>query len=243
MYSFDSRVRYSETAEDGRLSLCSAIHYMQDCSIFQSEALGVGIRVLREQGRAWLLSSWQVEFLGRPELGEKITVGTWASSFKAMYGYRNFVILDGEGRQAVRAATIWVYMDIRSGHPAKAEGAGVTPYPLEPPIEMEQDGRKIRIPEGLVEYDSFPVQKYQIDTNGHVNNGQYIQMAEPWLPEDENVRKLRVEYKKAAVYGDRIVPFAGGAEERQTVVLKSPDGQVYAIIQTVPFMGQKGSLC
>ena len=30
MYSFDSRVRYSEVSRDGKLSLCSAVHYMQE---------------------------------------------------------------------------------------------------------------------------------------------------------------------------------------------------------------------
>ena len=67
MYTFDSRVRYSETASDGRLGICSAVHYMQDCSIFQSEALGVGVGELKKHNRAWLISSWQVEFLRRPE--------------------------------------------------------------------------------------------------------------------------------------------------------------------------------
>ena len=85
MYSFDSKVRYSEVGADGRLSLCSVIHYMQDCSIFQSEMLGVGVRALQERGRAWLLSAWQVELYRRPELGETLKVGTWASGFKAMY--------------------------------------------------------------------------------------------------------------------------------------------------------------
>ena len=42
MYSFDSRVRYSETGENGRLSIRGMIDYMQDCSTFQSEDAGVG---------------------------------------------------------------------------------------------------------------------------------------------------------------------------------------------------------
>lgn len=45
MYTFDSRVRYSETDENGNLSLESLIDYMQDCTNFQSEDLGVGLRV------------------------------------------------------------------------------------------------------------------------------------------------------------------------------------------------------
>ena len=36
MYTFDSRVRYSETDEEGRLTVTGIINYMQDCSTFQS---------------------------------------------------------------------------------------------------------------------------------------------------------------------------------------------------------------
>ena len=60
MYSFDSRVRYSEVDEYRKLSLTGVINYMQDCSTFQSEDLNMGIDYLAEKHRAWLLSSWQI---------------------------------------------------------------------------------------------------------------------------------------------------------------------------------------
>ena len=52
MYSFDSRVRYSEVDEDRKLSLTGVINYMQDCSTFQSEDLNMGIDYLAEKHRA-----------------------------------------------------------------------------------------------------------------------------------------------------------------------------------------------
>ena len=94
MYTFHSRVRYSETAEDGRLSLHSAVNYFQDCSTFQSEELGVGVKALQEAHHAWLMNSWQVVLANRPALGEEIAVSTWAYGFKGCYGYRNFLIQD-----------------------------------------------------------------------------------------------------------------------------------------------------
>ena len=60
MYSFDSRVRYSETGENGRLSIRGMIDYMQDCSTFQSEDAGVGVRYFEESHKAWMLSSWRI---------------------------------------------------------------------------------------------------------------------------------------------------------------------------------------
>lgn len=74
MYQFKSRVRYSETGVDARLSLMGIMNYMQDCSTFQSEDCGVGLAYLEEKNRAWLLSSWQIQILRRPALGEEITV-------------------------------------------------------------------------------------------------------------------------------------------------------------------------
>ena len=46
MYTFDSRIRYSEIDRSGRLSIPAVVDYFQDCSAFQSEELGVGVEYL-----------------------------------------------------------------------------------------------------------------------------------------------------------------------------------------------------
>ena len=51
MYTFDSRIRYSETDETGALSLLGVINYMQDCSTFQSEDIGLGVEYLEKKRR------------------------------------------------------------------------------------------------------------------------------------------------------------------------------------------------
>ena len=48
-YSFNSRVRYSETGENGKLTLPGVLNYFQDCCTFESEQTGVGMEVLKEQ--------------------------------------------------------------------------------------------------------------------------------------------------------------------------------------------------
>ena len=42
MYTFDSRIRYSEIDRSGRLSIPAVVDYFQDCSAFQSEELKAG---------------------------------------------------------------------------------------------------------------------------------------------------------------------------------------------------------
>ena len=48
MYTFDSRIRYSETDYAGKLSMASLINYFQDASTFQSEDIGMGTGYLKK---------------------------------------------------------------------------------------------------------------------------------------------------------------------------------------------------
>lgn len=48
-YSFESRVRYSEIGEDGRLTLPGILNYFQDCCTFQSASIGQGMDVVKKE--------------------------------------------------------------------------------------------------------------------------------------------------------------------------------------------------
>lgn len=56
MYTFDSKVRYSEIDHRGTMTLPALINYFQDCSTFQSESLGFGVKAAKEKKKAWILS-------------------------------------------------------------------------------------------------------------------------------------------------------------------------------------------
>ena len=60
MYTFQSRVRYSELDPERKLSIASIVDYFQDCSTFHSEQLGVGLDYLEERDMLWVMSYWQI---------------------------------------------------------------------------------------------------------------------------------------------------------------------------------------
>ena len=91
-YSFTSRIRYSEIGEDGCLTLPGLINYFQDCSTFQSEAIGEGVAELKKRGCAWVLSAWQIHIRRYPSLGEAVKITTWANGFRGFLGMRNFTL-------------------------------------------------------------------------------------------------------------------------------------------------------
>lgn len=231
IYTFDSRVRYSETDHRGTMTLTALINYLQDCSTFQSEDIGVGMSVLRERNKAWLLSYWQIVIERFPKLGEKITVGTLATRFKGFLGNRNFFIDDESGKRVAVANTIWTFFDTQKARPARPGEEDIGPYGIETPLEMDYEGRKIQLPEITKTFPSFPVRRSHIDTNEHVNNCQYIQMAMDLLPEDIPIHRLRVDYKKSAVMGDIIFPEISKEEGRTVVKLCDENGTPYVVVE------------
>ena len=59
MYCWEEAVRYSELDADGQMSLLSVLNRLQDCCIFDSEEIGVGLKFLKQEQRVWVLSFWQ----------------------------------------------------------------------------------------------------------------------------------------------------------------------------------------
>ena len=179
MYSFDSTVRYSETDEKGTLSMTSLINYLQDCSTFQSEHLGVGLDYLKKNHIGWFLAAWLIEIPDLPRFGDPITVSTWAYGFRGIYGLRNFTIRGPGGKEYVRADSLWFLFDTEAGKPVRLEEKDTAPYLREraPRLDMPELERKIDVGGEGRPAPEIIVAKHHLDTNHHVNNAQYVEMA------------------------------------------------------------------
>ena len=230
MYTFNSRVRYSEVDSNARLTLDGIINYMQDCTNFQSEDLGVGLEFHKEKNLAWILNSWQIVIDEYPKMGENITIGTQSFGYEKMFGHRNFLITKEDGSRVAIANSLWVLMDLKKNRPRIVTPEIGDVYGKHKPLEMEYAPRKIKMPENVVKGREFVVQESQLDTNHHVNNGQYVRMAMNQI-ELPKVSELRVEYKKQALLGDMIVPFICRQENKTFVSLDVVDGKAYAVVQ------------
>lgn len=235
MYQLESKVRYSEANANGKLTYHSLLNYLQDSSTLHSEELGESGAQLFEQNMAWILSFWQVCIEELPRLSEDITISTWPYSTKGLLGLRNFCVENGDRKQIVKANSIWVLIDPRTGRPLRITDEVSSHYPDEPKLEMDYCDRKIAIPETYEEKAAIIVPKYFIDTNNHMNNAKYVMVAEEYLPAAFEVSEIRVEYKTAAKLGDVIVPHVTITEKDVTVVLVNENNNVYA---TILFVGK-----
>lgn len=231
MYTFDSRVRYSEIGEDKKLTLNSLLNYFQDCTTFHSASLGRGMDVLEASGHAWVLASWQVDVRRYPGMGEKIRVCTWPYDFKGFCGGRNFKLLSRDGEVLAWANSLWTFLDMKRGVPARILPEEAAAYEIEPKMEMEYAPRKIPISADAVRMESFTVRQHHLDTNHHVNNAQYIRFAQDYIPADCTISRMRAEYKKQALLGNIMIPYISMADEVYTVSLCDGDNKPYAVVE------------
>ena len=235
MYSYDDRVRFSEADKDGYLRLEGILDYFQDCSTFQSEDLDVGMQYLDEFHLVWVLSSWQIVVERYPKMGERIKIGTVPYSIKGCFGHRNYMMFDEKGERIACANALWTLLDTRKMIPAKPTALMLQKYLIEEKIQMDYAPRKITMPDNntacIEEKEKIVVKKYHLDSNNHVNNGQYVRMAMDFLPETVKVVQMRAEYKKQAHLDDIIIPVVGRNGDVSTISLNDTSGDTYACIE------------
>ena len=227
MYTFESRVRYSETDCEGKLTMASLINYFQDCSTFQSEDLGLGLEYLKQRHLVWVLSSWQIVVDRYPKMGERVTIGTLPYEIKGFLGYRNFFMKEESGAYIARANSLWSLLNTETGRPAAVLEEMLKGYQLSEKLDMDYAPRRIAIPgEGIVK-EALVVKKHHLDTNHHVNNQQFIDMAMGYLPDDFRVGQVRAEYKKQAFLNDVLTPRVTETDRSVVIVLADGEGKPY----------------
>ena len=207
MYSLNYKVTTSTCDSEGRLKLYSALQMMQDCSEMWIDSEPGVKQYFAEQNMAQLLASRQVEVIRVPEYKEELTVTTSVYGMKPMFGFRNTFIYDAAGKPCYRTWSMGAFVDKSNGKLKRVDDETIASMTLEPQLEMEYKDRRIILPkEGGTTLDPIRVLRADIDYNKHLNNANYIRMAMELLPEDFEVKGLRVEYRVAAKLGDQLIP-------------------------------------
>lgn len=229
LYQCKDRVSYSRIDTDGKLKVYAIVNALQDCCLFHSEAVGRSCMDLKENSHAWLVNSWHIVLKRRPSMGEEFVVSTWPYKFRGVFGMRNFLMESMEGETLAYADSQWFYFDQKTGKPIRASQEEVEPFGMEEPYPMEYTSRKVSYPEDVELRDSQKVYENYLDTNNHVNNGEYIRMAANYLPEGYEVEELRVEYRLAAKLGEQIDIYTKQEGDCYYVVMTDQEKSPYVI--------------
>lgn len=204
-FSKKFEVHYYEINTLQEATLLSLLNYLEDSAISHSAFAGYGVNELMAADSGWVLNRWSLKIDRFPKLGEEITVETWPSSFERFYGNREFAILDSSGKTIVKAASIWIYFNIKKRRPMRIPAEMGDAYGIEETRAFEQPFTDLDFDFESEYTEEFSIKRSDIDTNNHVNNKKYVEWIMETAPQEiydnYKVASVQIIYRKEASLG------------------------------------------
>ncbi len=193
---------YSHLDQFRRVKLTSLLDFLQDAATAHSDSLGMTLENLKKEGAFWVLISLEITIHALPKIDEQITVETWSRGIRTVYGYRDFRILNGAGQVLLTASSIWVYMGGRPLHPLRvpADKAALFGTTGE---SLSRRHSSLPFPNCTTPAFSYTILRHDIDTNQHVNNVKYMEIALEALPSflwESTPKHIELQFIHAAVW-------------------------------------------
>ncbi len=194
--------------QEGRLKLSGLLHYMEEASSGHLEAFGCPYEQLFLQGQVFVLTKMAVEIVRMPQNGETILVKTAPCPPKGALFPRLVLVEDQDGKQLVKAKTIWVLIDPQSRKVLRST-AFTCELPTIPGDVREWAGEcKITPPSQLSFLAQRPVRYSDLDCNRHVNNAVYGDILCDYLPAnilaEKELYRFLIHYENEACLGEEI---------------------------------------
>ena len=167
---------------------------------------------LEKQNIGWVLVSGIMEMDYYPGYKEKIVIRTWLSKYSTIKGFRENIIFNEQGRIIGRAKGLWVFFDIDRRRPIQIPDdiKDKWLYINEECINHDIT-KKIDIIDSSDHIKKFKINRFDVDTNLHVNNIRYLQWLIESIPEDiiDNfyLHSIDGRFIAEAQLGDTIMSF------------------------------------
>ena len=178
------RIRYRDVNREGTVKAYSWFDFMQEIAADHAAALRFGYREMTDLGVFWVLARLKLRIARRVRVGETLTLETWPGAFRRLFAARHFRFLAADGGEVATASSQWMILSLESQRPQRVEMIGDRmPDTSDLPAYFDFPSRLPSVPaEGMAA--AFPIRYSMEDVNGHLNNAQYMALAQDAV-EDE----------------------------------------------------------
>lgn len=206
-YKKEYVVKSYEADCHGFLRLLTLMNLLQDAATESANILGFGFEKCAGLGLTWFGSDYFIQIDRLPKMGESFVIETWSAETKLWGAIRDFLIYDDNGKVIIKVSSQWVLIDIARKRPAMLSKYFPDYTPLNERA-LPIDFMKIKEPDNFEREDEFNVRFDDIDINNHVNNAIYPLWASECAETDFRLThipaEIEINFKKSAVYGDKI---------------------------------------
>jgi len=219
VYSKKYEISEKDCNENSILLVSSLFNYLQMIMSSNVNYLGAGSDYHHKRNLAWVFVDYEVNITKLPRKGDIVNVGTIPYSFKRFYAFRKYEIKDNFGNILVIATGKFVLINFLTKEIVSPSNEVIEQFKMQEkePVALKMTKQhkvdELRLVKELI------VSEKDIDENNHVNNAVYLQYVEEDLQDIEQIKDIRVTYKKEAVQGDILQVY-------KSVV---PDSNIYII--------------
>lgn len=197
-------------------------------------SVGCGITDMDKTNLSWALLNWKVQIFSRPKYGDEVTVKTWCRYNDKLHCFRDFEMLNSDGKRIAIATSKWILIDIVKHKIVKIPEDLIQKYKTNNKSVFATDINtnlpRLTEPNNYSKHINYSVRKSDIDINNHMNNLCYLDMATEILPENITCNEFEILYKYEIKLKDNIKAYYSFEKNKHYVVAKSETG-VHSIMK------------
>jgi medium-chain acyl-[acyl-carrier-protein] hydrolase len=210
-YEIDQRKTATPTA---------LVKLMQEAAMQHALRLKLSVWDMEAQGITWVLARKRVHFERLPMLGERLEVITYPAGFEKFFTYRDYRVLDYNGRQIAWSSSCWLLMDSHSRRMTRIPDSILAFGDQMPALSQCLPRPREKAPRfARADWSkNYTVNYFDLDFNQHLNNTLYLQWMLESLPHETlsggNPRALDIYYRAEARHQERLRAETQALEEK-----------------------------
>ncbi|MGT2846813.1 acyl-ACP thioesterase domain-containing protein [Streptococcus massiliensis] len=185
-YRIQATIPYDMADINSNVRLPQLMALVMQVSGMQSVEVGMADDYILEKfGLGWIISEHTMTIKRLPRFLEEVTIETEAMSHNRYFCYRVFKVFDSDGENIFEMMTTFLLMDIKNRKAVPVLDEITEPFgsSFVKKIIRGPKYKELENPETT----DYRVRFYDLDMNGHVNNGKYLE----WVYESLGVEFLK----------------------------------------------------
>jgi len=205
-------LRYFEMNNFGEAASTTILTLLEETAAEHCYSINHSLYDLEKQNIGWVLVSGIMTINRYPIYKEKIFIRTWLSSYSMIKGIRENIIYDEKRNIIGKAKGLWVFFNIMKRRPIQIFDSIKERWSFCNDESINHDiTKKINPINSEKHTREFKVNRFDVDTNEHVNNIRYLQWLIESIPDDiiDNyyLHSIDGRFVTEAQYGDTILSF------------------------------------
>lgn len=193
------------TLGEKRLSTGELFRMLQEIATLHCNALGLGMDVIGPKGLIWVVVKQYVRIHRDPQPGERLVLSTWPGMSRHMMFPRHYMLCSASGETLLTGNALWTMVDFETRKMINPAEYG---FEMEGLVTGNEEKLIFRLPKLPIGHSAeFTVPEAYLDSNRHMNNTRYYDMAEHCLGaeiEGLHLREAMTEFVSEACLEEKM---------------------------------------